>query len=99
MEYVEGEDLAKLIERMGIDGVLDWGEVWRCAVHIARALQVAYDRQIIHRNVTPTNIIRRTKDKLFKLGDLMLAKALEGSLAKQITQPGQLLGELHYMAN
>ncbi len=97
MEYIEGEDLATLIDRMGVDGILDWQEVWRCAVHITRALHIGYDRQIIHRNVIPTNIIRRTHDKLFKLGDFMLAKALEGSLAKQITQPGQLLGDVHYM--
>ena len=29
-----------------------------------------------------------------KLGDLMLAKALEGTAAEQITRPGQLVGEL-----
>jgi len=97
MEFIEGDDLSKLIERVGMDGILAWEEVWRCAVHITRALDVAYDRQIIHRNLTPTNIIRRTQDKMFKLGDFMLAKALEGKYAKQITQPGQLLGDLHYM--
>jgi serine/threonine protein kinase len=33
-----------------------------------------------------------------KLGDLMLAKALEGQLAEQITRPGEILGDLRYMA-
>ena len=28
----------------------------------------------------------------------MLAKALEGTLAQQVTQPGQLLGDIPYMA-
>jgi serine/threonine protein kinase len=37
-------------------------------------------------------------DKLVKLGDLMLAKALEGPLAKQITRSGQLLGDVAYMS-
>jgi serine/threonine-protein kinase len=30
--------------------------------------------------------------------DLMLAKALEGTLAKQVTQPGQLIGDVPYMS-
>ena len=35
----------------------------------------------------------QTSDKQAKLGDLMLAKALEGSQAKNLTRPGELLGE------
>lgn len=97
MELIEGDNLDKLIERMGIDGLLDWSEVWRCAIHIARALETGYLRDIVHRNVTPTNIIRRRKDKVFKLADFMLAKAMSGALAQQITEPGQLLGELQYL--
>ncbi len=97
MELIEGDNLDKLIERMGMDGLLDWSEVWRCAIHIARALETGYLRDIIHRNVTPTNIIRRRSDKVFKLADFQLAKAMSGALAKQITEPGQLLGELQYL--
>ena len=97
MELIEGDNLDKLIERMGVDGLLDWSEVWRCAIHIARALETGYLRDIVHRNVTPTNIIRRRSYKVFKLADFQLAKAMSGALAKQITEPGQLLGELHYL--
>ncbi|MEM6473041.1 MAG: FHA domain-containing serine/threonine-protein kinase [Planctomycetota bacterium] len=96
MELIEGESLAKVIERTGIDGMLDWKEVWRVGMDIASALAAAHAQQIIHRNVTPTNILRRSSDKACLLGDLMLAKALEGTLAKEVTQPGQLLGELPY---
>ena len=32
------------------------------------------------------------------IGDLMLAKALEGEHSRNITKPGQLVGELAYMA-
>ncbi len=98
MEYVEGENLMQVIDRMGISGMLDWKEVWRVAIHIGRALQEAHSQKIIHRNVTPTNLLRRSKDKVCLLGDLMLAKALEGTLAKQVTQPGQLIGDIPYMA-
>ena len=98
MEFVEGEDLTKVIQRIGIEGMLDWREAYRVAVHVGRALHEAHQHKIIHRNVTPANILRRHKDKVCLLGDLMLAKALEGSLARQVTQPGQLIGDVPYMS-
>lgn len=98
MEYVEGESLTKIIERIGTAGMLDWQSVFRVAVQIARALEAAYEHKIIHRNISPENIIRRSSDKLAKLGDLMLAKALEGTMADQITRPGELIGDIAYMS-
>ena len=97
MEYVEGENLASLIERLGMDGLLPWEEVWRAAVHVTRALQVGYRHHIIHRNLTPTNIIRRQRDKVCKLADFTFAKALAGTLAFDVTSPGQILGDLQYL--
>jgi serine/threonine protein kinase len=78
--------------------MLDWRNALRVAVHIGRALDFARQHQIVHRNITPQNVLVQSSDKLTKLGDLMLAKALEGSLAQQITRPGELLGEVHYMS-
>ncbi|MDA1051294.1 MAG: protein kinase [Planctomycetota bacterium] len=98
MQYIDGENLAQVIDRIGIEGMLDWREAWRVAVHIGRALTAAYQRKIIHRNLTPTNILRRHVDKACLLGDLILAKAQEGTLAQQITQPGQLIGDVPYMS-
>ena len=98
MEYVDGESMTEVIRRIGVEGMLDWREAYRVAVHIGRALQEAYTRKIIHRNVTPANILRRHHDRVCLLGDLMLAKALEGTLAKQVTQPGQLIGDVPYMS-
>src|SRR5262249_49503066 len=66
--------------------------------HIARALEAAHEKSIIHRNVTPTNILLRIADKNAMLGDLMLAKALEGSLAQQVTRPGEIVGDIAYMS-
>ncbi len=98
MEFIEGENLAQLIDRTGIEGMLDWRKVWKIAADIAMALTTAQEHKIVHRNVTPTNILRRSKTEQSLLGDLMLAKALEGEYAVQITQPGQLMGDLKYMA-
>jgi serine/threonine protein kinase len=98
MDLVEGDSMAQVIRRIGVAGMLDWRYGYRVAVHIARALEYAHAHSIIHRNVTPQNILWRATDKTVLLGDLMLAKALEGTLAQQITRPGELLGDVAYMA-
>ncbi|HXG11732.1 MAG TPA: serine/threonine-protein kinase [Gemmataceae bacterium] len=98
MELVEGESLTEVIRRIGVAGMLDWRHAYRVAVHIARALDYAHGNNMIHRNITPANILIRAEDKVAKLGDLMLAKALEGTLAYQITRPGELVGDVNYMS-
>jgi serine/threonine protein kinase len=98
MDYIEGESMTQVIQRIGVAGMLDWSYGFRVAVHIARALEYAHEQSIIHRNVTPQNIMLRVSDKTVLLGDLMLAKALEGTLAQQITRPGELLGDVGYMS-
>ena len=94
MEYIDGENLAQVISRIGVRGMLDWKEVFRVAVDVCRALDESHRQKILHRNVTPNNILRRNSDKTCLLADLMLAKALEGTLAKQVTQPGQMIARI-----
>ena len=98
MEFVEGESVTQVIERIGTAGMLDWRPALRVAIHIARALEFAEAEQIIHRNIKPSNILIRNEDQVAKLGDLMLAKALEGTMAEQITRPGELVGDVAYMS-
>ena len=98
MEYVDGESMAQVIQRVGVAGMLDWRYGYRVAVHIARALEHAHEHAIVHRNVTPTNILLRSGDKTAKLGDLMLAKALESNSGVFSTRPGELVGDVAYMS-
>ncbi len=98
MEYIAGENLTQVIDRIGVAGMLDWRNAFRAAVQVGRGLEYAHDQAIIHRNVTPTNILIDATNKRAKLGDLMLAKALEGTLAKQITRPGEIVGDVAYMS-
>jgi serine/threonine-protein kinase len=98
MEWVDGVGVDALIARNGTAGASDWEDVWRVAVHISRALEEANRHQLIHRNITPSNILRRDSDKVFLLNDLCLAKALDETDAAQLTKPGDVLGELSYLA-
>jgi serine/threonine-protein kinase len=98
MEYVEGKSLSEVIQDIGVLGMLGWKKVHALAVDVGRALEYAHGQAIIHRNVTPSNILVRDRDSSAVLGDLMLAKALEGALAQPITRPGELVGDIAYMA-
>jgi serine/threonine protein kinase len=98
MEYIEGRSAARFIHDAGVAGRLDWRLALRVAHHIAQALEFAHEHSVIHRNVTPNNVLLRTKDRVAKLGDLMLAKALAGDHAETISSPDQVLGELPYLS-
>jgi hypothetical protein len=98
MELVDGISILEIIELIGTQGRLDWRDVYRIGVHVTRALEYAHRHKIIHRNVTPENLIQRKHDKVVKLCDLLLAKALEGTQSRQVTAPGQLVGNVAYMS-
>jgi serine/threonine protein kinase len=98
MEYVAGESLAQVLARLGPGTGLDWKSALRIAVYVGRALEYAHGRHIMHRNITPQNVLVGARPEITKLGDVMLAKALEGNLARQITGAGELLGDVRYLA-
>lgn len=97
-DWIDGCSVASLIDAIGISGMLDWKQVWRVGVDITGALQEAGKHQVVHRNVTPSNLMRRSSDKAFLLSDLIFARALEQTDAAQLTRPGDVIGDLGYMA-
>jgi serine/threonine protein kinase len=98
MEYVEGPNLADVIDEARRSGVSDWRGALRAAIHVGRAIEEGWLQNIVHRNLTPQNILRRRSDGVHKLGDLMLAKALEGELSRSVTIAGRMLGNVCYMS-
>ncbi|MHC4874861.1 MAG: FHA domain-containing serine/threonine-protein kinase [Planctomycetota bacterium] len=98
MEYVDGFNLEQLTKNVGTAGMLDWQHAFRVAVHVGRALEVAHEHGIVHRGISPENILIPRAERIAKLGDLMLAKALDGTSGDQITRRGELVGEIPFMS-
>jgi hypothetical protein len=97
MELVEGTSLQPAVQHAAT-GRGDWRVGFRVVLHVSRALAYLHGQSIIHRNITPTNVLLNTLDGTVKLGDLMTAKAQEGRLAKQVTQAGEILGDMRFLS-
>jgi len=90
MEYVEGRSLRERIrpgERMRSEDALD------LAMQVARALDYAHSRGIVHRDVKPGNILIRD-DGLAKLADFGIARFGPSD----VTQEGGSIGSPAYIA-
>jgi serine/threonine protein kinase len=97
-EYVDGKSLTQVIQRLTTAAKRDWRVICRIAHQLAQALAFIHQHQIIHGNLTPQNVMVRRGDHLTKIGDLMLAEALEGSAIKQVMLRTKLQAELNYLA-
>ena len=87
-----------MIRRIGVAGMLDWRNAWHIAMGVSEALEFAHAENIVHRNIGPSNILVRAKDRCVKLGDLMLAKALGETGNERITCSGEVVGDLRYLS-
>jgi serine/threonine protein kinase len=97
-EFVIGESAKQMIQRAGVSGMLDWKPVLRIATDIAKGLEFAASQGVVHRNITPTNILIRKADGVAKLGDLMLAKALDSLGVAKVTRAADIIGDLPYLS-
>lgn len=95
-EWIEGENAAQVIRRIGIAGMLDWRHSLKMALHVAKALEFASSHQILHRNLAPHRILIRNSDGVVKLGGLGLAKSLDDDASAKVTKAGEIVGDLAY---
>jgi serine/threonine protein kinase len=102
-EFVEGEQLTKLIAR----GAMPEAEICRIGRGVADALAEAHAKGIVHRDIKPDNII--VSGQRVKVLDFGIAKQIglvsatasgtgDAATAPLLTQQGMILGTIHYMS-
>jgi len=96
-EYVDGPSVRQLASKVGVGRMLPPARVLAIARDVTEALRAASQRQIIHRNIKPDNILL-TKDEVAKLNNFTLARGVVLNTLQQITVSGELVGDLAYMA-
>ncbi|HTE55161.1 MAG TPA: protein kinase [Kofleriaceae bacterium] len=100
MEYLEGVELASVIDR---EGALDVARALRITTQICRALSAAHAVGIIHRDLKPENVfltVREGSSDFVKVLDFGIAKSTEAEEArgKRLTHPGMAMGTPEYMS-
>ena len=91
MEFVDGEDLRKVIRVKGKLPPEEAVDIIRQACH---ALEAAHTVGVIHRDLKPQNMMRDGAGRILIM-DFGLARTLEGA---GMTQTGAMLGTLEYMS-
>jgi len=90
-EYVEGETLKQRIRR---NGRLPIAESLAYSIEIARALGAAHERQIVHRDVKPQNVLI-DEEGAAKVTDFGIARTLH---QEGLTADGRVLGTTDYVS-
>ena len=91
LEYVDGETLKSVIRR---DGPLEIPQALAYSIEIARALGAAHERQIVHRDVKPQNILIDPEGGA-KITDFGIARSLT---EEGLTMAGRVLGTTDYVS-
>jgi serine/threonine protein kinase/WD40 repeat protein len=100
MEYIEGNDLDRLVRH---GGVLPVDQALDCVIQAARGLEAAHAQGIVHRDIKPANLMIDGSGTLRVL-DLGLARLVEASnpfsdtAAGPLTRSGTYMGTIDFMA-
>ena len=98
MEFLDGIDLAELVDR---DGPMPPGRVVHVLRQVCEALGEAHRAGLIHRDIKPANILlceRGGKHDVVKVVDFGLVKDLAKRSGPGVTTDNLVLGTPHYIA-
>lgn len=91
--WVEGESLRERLDR---DGALPVETALHIARSVARALQYAHERGVVHRDVKPGNVLLQAGEPL--VADFGVALALSEARQDRLTVTGMSVGTPRYMS-
>lgn len=97
MEYVEGSDLRRIVDKSGPLAIADAVTVMRQA---AQALSYAHQQRVIHRDIKPANLMRDVNGQT-KVADLGLARLVEPGGNKgsgNLTEAGVVAGTVDFLS-
>ena len=97
MEYLEGEDLARLIARQGYLSPTEAADIM---LPVAAAIFTAHQQGVIHRDLKPENIfLERTAYGAIqpKVLDFGISKVLGDSRARALTGTAATMGTMYYL--
>ena len=92
MEYVSGITLKKYLKAK--EGPLSFEEIMSYSIQILKALKVAHEKNIIHRDIKPQNVMV-LKNGLIKVMDFGIAKLPN---AETVTMTDKAIGTVYYMS-
>jgi eukaryotic-like serine/threonine-protein kinase len=92
-EHIKGETLKDRIRRVG---PLPVSEAVAFAIEIGRALQAAHERQLVHRDVKPHNVLIDEEGRA-KVTDFGIARNLEVE-TRHLTGAGRVVGTTDYVS-
>lgn len=91
MEYMPGGSVEELIKKKG---KIPWEDALEILIQLAKALEFAHGKGVIHRDLKPGNLFI-CKDGTVKLGDFGIARDTD---ATALTAAGRTVGTYAYMA-
>ncbi|MCX5748366.1 MAG: serine/threonine-protein kinase, partial [Proteobacteria bacterium] len=97
MEYIDGLDLAALLRRFKDEKrLIPLPAAFHIAIEIVRALDFAHGHNVVHRDVSPSNILISRAGEV-KLGDFGIAVAAS---PHKVSKPGpqRVMGKWRYMS-
>ncbi|HSJ02056.1 MAG TPA: SUMF1/EgtB/PvdO family nonheme iron enzyme, partial [Verrucomicrobium sp.] len=94
MEYVDGTDVARLIQQQG---KLPPDHALAVAAHVCDALLYAHEQGVIHRDIKPANVLIN-RDGQVKVADFGLAKLNDPSQATSLTRSDMAIGTPDFVA-
>ena len=98
MEYLEGSDLARLLEK---SGPLSFEDAVRYILETCEALAEAHAAKIVHRDLKPANLfLAKQPDKrsIIKVLDFGISKVGENAQSAALTKTSALMGTAFYMS-